>query len=822
MCRDYDNKEMNMERTEFLERAERISKRALEFCKKARREGLFALESEIDTAKKNGRDIFEYGMQFVVGGTDLQIIRTILSDLIAREPDGYARRLKEMQKEIVLGIAKGYNPGVLLVNIVPVFIDGPFDSGFLQKAFPKYEVFENHSPKWVGAFGGEKQALFAEDAMLTVSKAVRFGEKARREGILALDEDIESVDDQFMKCGLRLLVDGSDYKGIDEILSLRISVEPDGYARRLRTIQKEAVLSIHAGEDTTTLLHVLMSHISNDELEALWGKRLDAKPRDDFSAHILSMFAWPPAKYAQNFSREMPGLVKKALDFRHISREYGFWVLENLLDRRKRMERDIFEYGVYLSAHNIGVKTIKKILSNLVALEGDGETRKIKSMQKDAMLHIWFYDKLLHILMSHLDEGELEALRKTHPEILAGASFFENPPCADTEPKATDFVERLAHVVDRAYMFWQKAKGEGLWAVLQLIDESKVECRDIFEYGIWLCQARKWAYDSYGDMVLSNLIFGGQDAEERRLKTIQKEFVRSIVYEGGIADFLYPLMSHASGPELEALGKISRMFSDTDDACFYLPVGFEPLDLEHKGFVHGVSSIVRRAIESEKAQGEGIVTVDDQKRSRRDVFECGLHLASCGMASEKIERILTNMIALGRDGESKRLKEIQKKAALCIRQGLHPIEFVHVLLSGLDDGELAALLESAKDIADIFHYDGTGNPDTERERNEGKTLVPKTLKGERFTFPDILALGDRDIQAVLRGVDSQKLATALEGADGDIRKRIFANMPARAVAMLNGRTESPTEEVEKARREIVDIIRKLESEGLIVIRRGTD
>ncbi len=49
---------------------------------------------------------------------------------------------------------------------------------------------------------------FGEKTM--VQKLVSFSEKARREGILALEEEIQDLDDEFMRSGLRLVVDGTD------------------------------------------------------------------------------------------------------------------------------------------------------------------------------------------------------------------------------------------------------------------------------------------------------------------------------------------------------------------------------------------------------------------------------------------------------------------------------------------------------------------------------------------------------------------------------------------------------------------------------------
>lgn len=51
-----------------------------------------------------------------------------------------------------------------------------------------------------------------------VQNMVALSEKARREGILALEEGLEDLDDEFMKTGLRLVVDGTDGAVIRNIL----------------------------------------------------------------------------------------------------------------------------------------------------------------------------------------------------------------------------------------------------------------------------------------------------------------------------------------------------------------------------------------------------------------------------------------------------------------------------------------------------------------------------------------------------------------------------------------------------------------------------
>ena len=61
-----------------------------------------------------------------------------------------------------------------------------------------------------------------------VKQLVSFAERARREGLLALEDEIEELDDAFAKKGLQLVVDGTDPDLVREILENEI----DGMAAR--------------------------------------------------------------------------------------------------------------------------------------------------------------------------------------------------------------------------------------------------------------------------------------------------------------------------------------------------------------------------------------------------------------------------------------------------------------------------------------------------------------------------------------------------------------------------------------------------------------
>ena len=56
-----------------------------------------------------------------------------------------------------------------------------------------------------------------------IARLVAFSEKARREGLLALEDDLEEVEDQFLRKGIQLVVDGTDPEIIRNILSTELN-----------------------------------------------------------------------------------------------------------------------------------------------------------------------------------------------------------------------------------------------------------------------------------------------------------------------------------------------------------------------------------------------------------------------------------------------------------------------------------------------------------------------------------------------------------------------------------------------------------------------
>jgi len=104
------------------------------------------------------------------------------------------------------------------------------------------------------------------------------------------------------------------------------------------------------------------------------------------------------------------------------------------------------------------------------------------------------------------------------------------------------------------------------------------------------------------------------------------------------------------------------------------------------------------------------------------------------------------------------------------------------------------------------------------------TDLAEEIKKRMFVFEDILSLDNRSIQRFLREVDNGQMAIALKGSTEEVQNKIYANMSKRMQEMIKEDIDfmGPVrlKDVEESQQKIVNIIRKLEDAGEIVISRG--
>ncbi len=102
--------------------------------------------------------------------------------------------------------------------------------------------------------------------------------------------------------------------------------------------------------------------------------------------------------------------------------------------------------------------------------------------------------------------------------------------------------------------------------------------------------------------------------------------------------------------------------------------------------------------------------------------------------------------------------------------------------------------------------------------------LAEEIKHMMFVFKDIVMIDDRGLQLLLREVDTKDLALGLKGTDSEVVAKILSNMSERAANMIREDMEfmGPVrlKDVEEAQQRIVEVIRRFEESGAIVISRG--
>lgn len=107
---------------------------------------------------------------------------------------------------------------------------------------------------------------------------------------------------------------------------------------------------------------------------------------------------------------------------------------------------------------------------------------------------------------------------------------------------------------------------------------------------------------------------------------------------------------------------------------------------------------------------------------------------------------------------------------------------------------------------------------------EKDPILAEEIRKLMFVFEDIIKIDDRGIQTLLKEVSNDKLLLALKTANEEIREKIFRNISQRAANLLKedlgNMGPARLSDVESAQVEIVNVARRLESEGKILIARG--
>jgi flagellar motor switch protein FliG len=108
--------------------------------------------------------------------------------------------------------------------------------------------------------------------------------------------------------------------------------------------------------------------------------------------------------------------------------------------------------------------------------------------------------------------------------------------------------------------------------------------------------------------------------------------------------------------------------------------------------------------------------------------------------------------------------------------------------------------------------------------NEYEPELADNIRQLMFTFEDLSKVDDQSMQVLVREVEKDKWVMAMRTGSPVLKKKIFSNMSERAGALLKEEIEAMgpvrLRDVEAAQRDIIDIARRLESEGKVFLTGG--
>ena len=172
---------------------------------------------------------------------------------------------------------------------------------------------------------------------------------------------------------------------------------------------------------------------------------------------------------------------------------------------------------------------------------------------------------------------------------------------------------------------------------------------------------------------------------------------------------------------------------------------------------------------------------------------------------------------------AKRLAEMDRTSPEVVQE-VEKVLKDRLLSIGGQDYTAAGGIEALVDI--LNRVDRATEKTILEDLEEQDPVLAEEVKKLMFVFEDITLLDDRSIQVVLKEIDMKDLTLALKAASEAVMTRIVSNMSDRAAEMLKEDIEfmGPVRLriVEDAQQRIVNVIRRLDDSGEIVISRGKE
>jgi flagellar motor switch protein FliG len=132
-----------------------------------------------------------------------------------------------------------------------------------------------------------------------------------------------------------------------------------------------------------------------------------------------------------------------------------------------------------------------------------------------------------------------------------------------------------------------------------------------------------------------------------------------------------------------------------------------------------------------------------------------------------------------------------------------------------------------KAVADILNLTGSSVEKNVLDHMDAEdSEVAESVRNLMFVFEDINKISDRDMQTLMKDIDTKELVPALKTASDELKEKFLNSVSERNREMINEEMEIAgpmrQSEVEEVQMKIVQQVRQLEEQGQITILRGDD
>ena len=286
----------------------------------------------------------------------------------------------------------------------------------------------------------------------------------------------------------------------------------------------------------------------------------------------------------------------------------------------------------------------------------------------------------------------------------------------------------------------------------------------------------------------------GSQQRREALRTFMQRQQEGLFALGNVEERFRKALSKAKGEEIA-----DQIYGGKQDKT-------SPEDTNHLLFLEGVPD-------------DQLASVLEQENP------CSVALLLLKLSGEKAGRVLSMIDEQARENVVERILSSDDVAQEVAQQVM--LGFKEKLEAMRTDSNLASEKKGATELAGMVGtLDRASQEKVISGVQQSNPELAEKIKRLIFDFEDLVKVGNRSIQELLRRVETSQIALALKGINQDIHDHIFANLSQRARERVDEEKELagkvPLSEAEEAREKIMSVARQMYRDGELTFEMGEE